>query len=278
MSVDTDKADNKFNRFRSLHQRTALFVMPNPWDIGTARLLAATGFEALASTSTGHAFSLGVKDGELSREQVLDHCRTIADATDLPVSADLEKGFGDSPEAVADTILVAAKTGIAGCSIEDYSGDDKNPIFDFQLAVERIQAAAEAKLSLPDDFILTARCENFVCGNTSLDDTIKRLQAFEESGADVLYAPGLSDLESIRTLCNSVTIPVNVVIENNTVDFNLLELAEAGVKRVSLGSGLVIDALSRLVNIAKHIQRDGLVEYAPDALDFFELQNFFGKD
>ena len=183
--------------FRALHEQASAFIIPNPWDVGTASILAALGFRALATTSAGMAFSLGVPDGYVSREAVLAHCRTIVSATDLPVSADLEKGFGDSPESVAETIRDAAETGLAGCSIEDYTGDDANPIFAFDLAVERISAAVEASRALPHDFVLTARGENLIRGRNDLDDTIKRLQAFEAAGADVLYAPGLRDLESI---------------------------------------------------------------------------------
>ena len=190
-------------RFRALHERPEAFIIPNPWDIGTARILAKLGFEALATTSTGLAFSLGMRDGAVNREQALAHCRAIVAATDLPVSADLEKGFGDRPEDVAATIRDASQTGLAGCSIEDHTNRRHDPIFDFTLAVERIQAAAEAKQDLPHDFILTARCENFLWGRPDLDDTVKRLQAFENAGADVLYGPGLHDLETIRTVCDS---------------------------------------------------------------------------
>lgn len=176
-------------RFRALHERPGAFIIPNPWDVGTARILASLGFEALATTSAGLAHSLGVRDGMVSREEALTHCRVIVEASDLPVSADLEKGFGDTPEDVADTIRDAAATGLAGCSIEDHTNRRDAPIFEFNLAVERIQAASAAKRELPHDFVLTARCENFLWGRPDLDDTIKRLQAFESAGADVLYAP-----------------------------------------------------------------------------------------
>ena len=198
--------------FRRLHEEPGAFIIPNPWDIGTARILAAMGFRALATTSAGMAFSLGVAEGQTGREAVLDHCRAIVAATPLPVSADLEKGFGDSPESAAETVRAAAGIGLAGCSLEDHTGRPDAPIYDLTLAVERIAAAAEAARALPDDFVLTARCENFLWGRPDLDDTIRRLQAFEQAGADVLYAPGLHDLGAIRTVCAALTKPVNVVM------------------------------------------------------------------
>lgn len=171
-------SDSQAARFRRLHDRDGLFVIPNPWDVGTARVLAALGFEALATTSAGHAYSLGLREGTVPRLEVLSHCRAIVGATDLPVSADLEKGFGDSPESVIETIEAAAETGLAGCSIEDYTGRREDPIFEFGLAVERVEAAVEATRGLPNDFVLTARCENLRWGHADLDDTIRRLQAY----------------------------------------------------------------------------------------------------
>src|SRR3954454_6140002 len=183
--------------FRALHEQEGAFIIPNPWDVGTARILVAMGFQALATTSAGMAFALGKGDGQVSPEDVLAHCRVIVAATDLPVSADLEKGFGDSPESVAETIRAAAATGLAGCSIEDFTGDRGDPIFPLDVAAERIAAAVAACRELPHDFVLTARCENLIRGRDDLDDTIRRLQAYGAAGADVLYAPGLRDLESI---------------------------------------------------------------------------------
>jgi 2-methylisocitrate lyase-like PEP mutase family enzyme len=205
---------SKYERFRELHEQDGIFIIPNPWDVGTARILASMGFEALAKSSAGFAFSLGVIDGAVSRERTLTHCRDMA----------------------AATVLVAAETGLAGCSIEDYTNRPDQPIYDFQLAVERIKAAAAAARSLPHDFILNARCENFIRGNPDLFATIERLQAFEEAGADVLYAPALPDLETIRTVCTSVGRPVNVLMGIPGSTYNVEELAEAGVRRISVGS------------------------------------------
>lgn len=199
-------------RFRALHDREGCFVIPNPWDVGSARLLASLGFEALATTSAGYAFSLGIRDGAPTIEQALAHCRQLVAATDLPVSADLENGFADSPEGVAETVRLARETGLAGCSIEDYTNRRDDPIYDFGLAVERVEAAVEATRSGDDDFLLTARAENFLCGREDLDDTIRRLQAFEAAGADVLYAPGLQDIDSVRAVTSAVAKPVNVVM------------------------------------------------------------------
>ncbi len=262
-------------RFRALHERPGTFIIPNPWDVGTARVLASLGFEALATTSAGLAHSLGVRDGMVSREEALTHCRVIVEASDLPVSADLEKGFGDTPEDVADTIRDAAATGLAGCSIEDHTNRRDAPIFEFNLAVERIQAASEAKRELPHDFVLTARCENFLWGRPGLDDTIKRLQAFESAGADVLYAPGLHDLETIRTVCASVTKPVNVVMGMPGTTFGVSELADVGVKRVSVGSALSRAAFGTFVRAAKEMKEYGTFTFSSDAIGFSELEDYF---
>jgi 2-methylisocitrate lyase-like PEP mutase family enzyme len=264
--------------FRALHEQEGAFIIPNPWDAGTARILAALGFPALATTSAGMAFSLGVPDGRVSREATLAHCRAIVSATDLPVSADLEKGFGNSPERVAETIRAAAETGLAGCSIEDHTGDRSNPIFPFDLAVARIQAAAAASRGLPDDFVLTARCENLLWGRNDLDDTIRRLQAFAEAGADVLYAPGLHDLDSIRTVCAAVSKPVNVVMGLPGTTFCLDELVAAGVKRISVGSALARAAFGAFVAGAREMADDGCFHFAQGAIGFAELEGLFGPD
>ncbi len=262
-------------RFRALHERPGAFIIPNPWDVGTARILACLGFEALATTSAGLAFSRGVRDGMVSREEALTHCRVIVEASDLPVSADLEKGFGDRPEDVAETIRDAAATGLAGCSIEDHTNRRDAPIFEFNLAVERIQAASEAKRELPHDFVLTARCENFLWGRPDLDDTIKRLQAFESAGADVLYAPGLHDLDTIRTVCASVTKPVNVVMGMPGTTFGLSELVDVGVKRVSVGSALFRAAFGTFIRAAKEMKEYGTFTFSSDAIGFSELEDYF---
>jgi 2-methylisocitrate lyase-like PEP mutase family enzyme len=270
-------AAEKASRFRALHERAGAFIIPNPWDSGTARVLAAMGFEALATTSAGHAFSLGLPEGVLTRDQALQHCRDIVGATGLPVSADLEKGFGDSPESVAETIRAAAGTGLAGCSIEDHTGRRDEPIYPFDLAVERIQAAVEAARGLPRDFVLTARSENFLWQRPDLDDTIRRLQAFEAAGADVLYAPGLRDLEMIRTLCQSAGKPVNVVMGLPGVTFGLAELAAAGVKRVSVGSALSRLAFGAVLRAAREMTEKGTFSFAADAAGFAELEALFTR-
>lgn len=275
---DSDMAVNQTGAgeaFRALHERDGAFVIPNPWDVGTARLLASMGFEALATTSAGLAFSLGLPEGRVSRDATLAHCRTIVSATELPVSADLEKGFGDTPESVAETVRAAAETGLAGCSIEDHTGRRDDPIFEFALAVERIEAAVAACRSLPHDFVLTARCENFLWGRHDLDDTIKRLQAFEAAGADVLYAPALHDLETIRAVCAAVSRPVNVVMGLPGATFGLAELAEAGVKRVSVGSALARLAYGAVVEAAREMAARGTFRFSERAVGFAELNDVF---
>lgn len=262
-------------KFRALHEDEGIFVIPNPWDAGTARLLASLGFKALATTSAGMAFSLGVPEGRIDLESALAHCRTIVAATELPVSADLENGFAEAPTAVAQVIPQAAATGLAGCSIEDYSGDQDHPIYDFGLAVERITAAVEATRALEGDFLLTARAENFLHGRRDLKDTIRRLQAFEEAGADVLYAPGLNKLEDIRSLCESVSKPVNVVMGLPGVTFGIEDLAEAGVKRISVGSAFSRLAFGALLSAAREILDDGTFTFAKDAAGFAQLEDIF---
>ena len=262
-------------RFRALHQQPGAFIIPNPWDVGTARILASFGFKALATTSAGLAFSLGVREGRVSREATLAHCRAIVDATDLPVSADLEKGFGDSPESAAETIRAAAETGLAGCSIEDHTGRPDDPIYDFSLAVERIAAAAEAARKLPRDFLLTARCENFLWRRPDLDDTIRRLQAFEKGGADVVYAPGFHDLGLIRQVCAAVTKPVNVVMGMPGATFGMAELAAAGAKRISTGSALTRAAFGTFVAAAKEMKEQGTFTFSAKAIGFAALEAYF---
>jgi 2-methylisocitrate lyase-like PEP mutase family enzyme len=261
--------------FRGLHHRAGAFIIPNPWDIGSAKILASLGFEALATTSAGFAFSCGLKEGGVTPSAVLDHCRAIVEATPLPVSADLEKGFGDRPEAVAETIRRAAETGLAGGSIEDFSGDPRRPIFDLDLAVERIAAAAEAAASLDRDFVLTARAENFLHGRPDLDDTIRRLQAFDAAGADVLYAPGLQDLDQIRTICEATSKPVNVIMGLSGVTFDVAQLAAVGVKRISVGSALARLAYGGLIRAAQEMRDAGTFTFAEDAVGFAEIQNRF---
>ena len=264
--------------FRELHHRPSAFVIPNPWDIGTARILEALGFEALATTSAGFAFTLGRNDGAalVSREETLAHSKDLVEATTLPVSADLENGFGHRPADVAKTITLAAEVGLVGGSIEDATGDPDNPIYDLGLARERIAAALEATRALPFPFTLTARAENFLFGRHDLDDTIKRLQAFEEAGADVLYAPGLRDLESIGTLCRAVSKPVNVVMGLGAgLNLSVKQLSDAGVKRISLGSSLARAALGAFLRAANEIKEDGSFTFADEAVGFRDLAPFF---
>ena len=268
---------SKYERFRELHEQDGIFIIPNPWDVGTARILASMGFEALATSSAGFAFSLGVIDGAVSRERTLTHCRDMAAATELPVSADLEKGFGDTPESAAETVLAAAETGLAGCSIEDYTNRPDQPIYDFQLAVERIKAAAAAARSLPHDFILTARCENFIRGNRDLFATIERLQAFEEAGADVLYAPALPDLETIRTVCTSVGRPVNVLMGIPGSTYNVEELAEAGVRRISVGSCPARVALGAFMKASQEMSEQGTFNLMTEGVAMPEIAGILSK-
>jgi 2-methylisocitrate lyase-like PEP mutase family enzyme len=262
----------KAQRFRALHARTGAFVIPNPWDVGTTRLLAALGFEALATTSAGHAFSLGRKDGAVGRDRVLAYARAIVAATDLPVSADLENCFGDGPETVAETIRLAAETGLVGGSVEDATRDPGRPIYDFNHAVERVRAAAEAAHTLPFPFTLTARAENFLHGRPDLDDTIRRLQAFEQAGADVLYAPGLPDVATIRTVCSAVSKPVNVLAFKS--GFSVGELAAAGARRISLGGSLARVALGSLLAAAREISHQGTFTFLQQAAPSAEISGF----
>ena len=260
--------------FRSLHAGPGAFVIPNPWDAGTAKLLTSIGFKALATTSAGLAFSLGRPDGEgrISREETLANASAIVAATPLPVAADLENGFGDAPEAAAETIRLAAEAGLVGGSIEDATGDAARPIYDFELAVERVQAAVEAARRLPFPFVLVARAENFLHGRPDLADTIRRLQAFERAGANVLFAPGLPDIEAIRAVCSAVSKPVNVVIGSQAGrPYTVEMLAQAGVRRISLGSALSRAALGAFVQAATDIARTGSFAFAKDAMPYGEL-------
>jgi 2-methylisocitrate lyase-like PEP mutase family enzyme len=243
--------------FRRLHAGPDIFVMPNPWDIGTTRILTGIGFKALATTSGGLAFSLGRRDGEgaVTREEALEHSAVITGATPLPVNGDLENGFGPDPEDAATTIRGAAAAGLAGCSIEDSTSAPGEPIYPLAQAVERIAAAAEAARSLPHDFVLTARAENYLHGRADLDDTITRLQAFEKAGADVLYAPGLRAIEDIRAVCGALSAPVNVLPLAGSA--SVAELAEAGVRRISLGTGFVRAALGPFLRAAREVHDQG---------------------
>lgn len=265
--------DSKAKKFQALHQRPGAFVIPNPWDVGTARILAGLGFEALATTSGGLAVTLGLRDGEgiVTRDTALAHARALVDGSDLPVSADLENGYGDEPETVAETVRLAAAAGLVGCSIEDATGDRARPIYDKSLAVERVIAAVEAARSLPFPFVLTARAENFLRGRPDLDDTIARLQAFEAAGADVLYAPSLPDLESIRSVCGAVAKPVNVMVGPKGQCFSVAELASVGVRRISLGPTFFRAAMGAFLQAAREVKEQGTFTFAEGAVGFGEL-------
>jgi 2-methylisocitrate lyase-like PEP mutase family enzyme len=263
----------KAKTFQALHERPGAFIIPNPYDVGTARLLAHLGFEALATTSAGYAFSLGQRDYTLTRDQVLKHATEIVAATDLPVSADLEGGFGDDPETVAETFRLAAATGLVGGSIEDSTGRADDPIYDHQLAIERVRAAAEVTKSLPFPFMLTARCENYLVGRADLNDTIARLQTYQEAGANVLYAPGLRSKEDIAAVVNSVDRPVNVLMALQGVRFTLTELSEIGVKRVSVGSALSRAALGAFLRAASEMKKHGMFTFADEAVPYRDVSD-----
>ena len=257
--------------FRELHQRGSAFLIPNPWDIGTARLLSRLGFEALATTSAGYAFSVGRRDNTIERDEMIAHVAAIAGATDLPVSADLEGGFGDDPESVAETIRLAGAAGVVGGSIEDSTHRDGDPLYERELAVERVRAAAEAARSLPFRFTLTGRAENFRVDRPDLGDTIARLQAYQEAGADVLYAPGLTSRDDIATVVRSVDRPVNVVMGLQGVRLDLRELSELGVRRVSVGSALSRAALGAFLDAAREMRERGTFDFANRAVGFAEM-------
>ena len=256
----------KFETFRALHSRDQAFVMPNPWDAGTARLLTEIGFPALATTSAGYAFSAGKRDSfaALGRDELLANAAEIVAATDLPVSADLEDGFGSAPETCAETIRLASDCGLVGGSIEDATGDPDDPIYGIDLAVERIEAAVEAKRDLP--FLLTARAENYLWGRPDLEDTIQRLRAFAQAGADVLYAPGLPDIEAISRVCREVDKPVNVVMGLQGQSFSVQELSNAGVRRVSVGGSFARVAMGAVQRAAEEVAALGTFSYAADAM------------
>lgn len=257
--------------FQELHARAGAFVIPNPWDAGTARILASLGFEALATTSMGYAFSTGRRDGAVGRDEALRHAAELANATPLPVSGDLENGFGDAPECAAETVRLAAAAGLVGGSIEDATGRPDAPIYAREEAVERLRAAAEAARGLPFPFVLTARAENYLHGRADLQDTIARLQAYQEAGADVLYAPGLPGREAIAEVVRSVDRPVNVVMGLRGVRLSVAELAEIGVKRISVGSALCRAALGAVIRAGREMREQGTFEFAAEAASPKEL-------
>jgi 2-methylisocitrate lyase-like PEP mutase family enzyme len=277
MTIQSPSHLDRCQRFQALHARPGIFVVPNPWDAGSARILAGLGFEALATTSAGLAFHHGVRDGAriITRDTLLANAREICAATDLPVTADLENGLADDPAGAAETMRLAAEVGLAGGSIEDTTGVPAAPIYDFALAVERVTAAAEMVRTLPAPFVLTARADGLINGRPDLDDVIKRLVAFERAGADVLYAPGLRTLDEIKALTSAVSKPVNHVMGSWSPDLTLEQLQAAGVRRVSVGGALARTALGAFIRAARTIREEGRFDYVKDAASVAELQALY---
>jgi 2-methylisocitrate lyase-like PEP mutase family enzyme len=265
---------DKAQLFQALHQAPDAFIVANVWDGGSARMMGALGFAALATSSGASAGTLGRRDGMVTREEALAQARVICDATDLPVSADLEKGFGDAPEIVAETVRLAAEAGLVGCSIEDASGDPDAPIFEFGRATERVAAAAAAARRLPFPFTLTGRTENFLRGRLDLDDTIRRLKAYQAAGADALMAPGLPDLDAVRAVCAAVEKPFNFMVGIKGKSFTVAALAAAGVKRISLATSLYRAAMTGLLSAAKEVREEGTFGYLDAVLATPEMNAF----
>ncbi|MBI2684941.1 MAG: isocitrate lyase/phosphoenolpyruvate mutase family protein [Acidobacteria bacterium] len=263
--------------FQALHAGPGAFIIPNPWDIGSARILAGLGFQALATSSAASAAALGRRDGGLTRDEALAHARQIVDATDLPVSADLEKGFGDAPEIVAETIRLAAGAGLVGCTIEDTTGNPDAPLYDFQLAVERIAAAAQAARALTFPFALAARTHNLLFADPSLDETITRLQAFERAGADVLFAPGLPGLAAVRVVCAAVSKPVNFMVGIKGKSFSVAGLAAAGVRRISLATSLYRAAMTGFLDAVYEVRDTGQFSFLDRSVTTPELIRLMGN-
>lgn len=260
--------------FAALHARKGAFVIPNPWDAGSARLLEHLGFQALATTSAGYAFSCGNRDNTTGREATLAHASVIVAATDLPVSADLENCFGDAPEIVAETIRLAAQTGLAGGSVEDSTGRAESPQYKLAHAADRVRAAAQAAHSLPFPFTLTARAENYLVGRPDLKDTIARLQAYQQAGADVLYAPGLATLEDVAAVVRAVDRPVNVLAG---AQFSVAALAEIGVRRISAGGALARAAYGAFLLAAREMKEQGTFRFAEQAISYREISAIFAE-
>jgi 2-methylisocitrate lyase-like PEP mutase family enzyme len=269
--------EEKFKTFQALHERPGIFIIPNPFNAGTAKILTALGFEALATTSAGYAFNAGRIDSNtaITREGVLANAKEIVEATHVPVSADLQDGFGRSPESCAETIRLAAQTGLAGGSIEDATGDESDPIYEFKLAVERVAAAA--KVAHETHFVLTARAENYLHGRPDLRDTIRRLQSFAEAGADVLYAPGLPSLEVIREVCACVSKPVNVLMGLKGATYSVDQIAATGAKRISVGGSLARAALGAFVRAAREVKENGTFTFATDAIPHAEVTAYMSE-
>ena len=272
MSALTQK--EKAERFRALHAGPRAFVIPNPWDGGSARVLEGLGFQALATSSGACAGTFGRRDGKVTRDEALAHARLIVEAVDLPVSADLEKGFGDRPEDAAETIRLAGEVGLVGGSIEDATGDKDKPLYDFNQALERVAAAVQAARGHPFPFTLTARSENFLRGKPDLDDTIRRLQAFEKAGADVLFAPALPDLAAVRAVCGALQKPFNFMAGIKGNSFSVAELEAAGVRRISVATSLYRAAMSGLVDAAREVKDKGTFGYLERTMATPDLNGF----
>lgn len=262
--------------FRALHEPPNVFVIPNPWDIGSARILEGLGFEALATTSSGFAHTIGRDDGAVTLDETLDHCRALAEATSIPISADLENCFGDSPQAVASCIRQVAETGVVGGSVEDFTGDRNRPIYDFNLSVERVAAAVEAAKAMPFPFTLTARAENLLRAEHDLDETLRRLQAYEAAGADVLYAPALKTLDEVRLISASVSKPVNVLAAS-LKDHSIKELAEAGATRISIGGALARLMVGVLMKAADEMRDKGTFSWLSDVASNADIKRVLNQ-
>jgi 2-methylisocitrate lyase-like PEP mutase family enzyme len=270
----TVSRDDKAARFRALHGGPGAFLMPNPWDAGSARILAGLGFEALATSSGAFAGTRGRRDGRFSRDEALAHARTVVEAVDVPVSADLENGFGHAPETAAETVRLAALTGLVGCSIEDATGERDRPLYDFAEAVERVAASAEAARGLDFPFTLTARAEGCLRGAPDLDEIVRRLQAYERAGADVLMAPGLPDLAAVETVCAALSKPFSFMVGIRGRSFDAAGLAAAGVRRISLATGLYRSAMTALVEAAREAGEQGTFGFVERAMTTPELSGY----
>ncbi len=264
----------KAERFRELHEAPGTFIIPNPWDGASARILEAMGFPALATSSGACAATLGRRDGAVSREEALSHATLIVENTGLPVAADLENCFADDPAEAAETIRLAAAAGLVGGSIEDATGRPEHPLFDFDLAVERVAAAASVARSLPFPFLLAARTEGFLRGHANLQDVVHRLQAFEKAGADVLFAPGLPDIEAVRTVCRSVSKPVNFMVGIPGRSFTVAELSAAGVKRISLATSLYKAAITGFLSAINEVRDHGTFAYVESSISTRDLAGY----
>jgi len=264
------------NAFRALHEHPNVFIIPNPWDIGSARMLEGMGFKALATTSSGYAHTVGRDDGGVTLDQTIDHCRELAETTNIPISADLENCFGDSPEDVATCIRRVAETGIVGGSVEDFTNNHSNPIYDFNLSVERVAAGVEAARSLPFPFTLTARAENLLRMDRDIDETIRRLQAYETAGADVLYAPALKTLDEVRLVSSSVSKPINVLAAS-LKEHSAQELGQAGVTRISIGGALARLMVSVLIKTANEMQNEGTFSWLSDIAPNADIKKIMDK-